>query len=116
MNGADNSGDKLRYDLIPTAPLRGAAHVLTIGHKKYGEGNEPNWIKGKSFASHYGALLRHLNAYWSGETHDDEGFHHLSAVIANAMILMDMDLRHAGTEFDDRPPPPPPRCPIPDKE
>lgn len=113
MNGKNNEGDKLRYDLIPTIALKGVAAVLTLGAKKHGdEGGEPNWIRGLSFASHYGAALRHMNAWYAGEEHDEEGFHHLAGAAANLMILHDMAVRHAGTDFDDRPPPIPPRCPI----
>ena len=115
MNGPKNDGEKLRYDLIPSAPLRGVAAALTYGAAKHkDEGGKPNWLNGLSFASHYGAMQRHANAYWSGETHDPEsGIHHLAAVAANAMVLMDLDLRFADTEFDDRHPPIPERCPIP---
>jgi hypothetical protein len=112
VNGPDNKGTKARFDLIPPVPLKGVAHVLTHGHEKYDEGDAPGWIEGKSFASYKGAIERHLNAYWSGETHDEDGFHHLAAVAADALILMDMDLRHRGTKFDDRPPSIPQSCPI----
>lgn len=106
MNGKDNSGPKLRFDLIPTIALRGMAQVFTIGAKKHGDrGGKPNWIDGLSFASHYGAALRHMNAWWSGEEFDEEGFHHLDAATANLAILRDMAARHTGTEHDDRPPP-----------
>jgi hypothetical protein len=90
------------------------ATVLTLGAKKHGDkGSRPNWVDGLSFASHYGAAQRHMNAYWQGETHDEEGFHHLAAAAANILILMDLDLRHNGTPFDDRPEPIPESCPIP---
>ena len=109
MNGPDNNGDKPRYELVPVAPLRGVASVLTLGDKKH---PDSDWSEGRSFALHYGAAQRHMNAYWSGETHDAEGFHHLAAAAANIMILMDMDLRHSGSDHDDRPDPPPLNCPV----
>lgn len=113
MNGPENEGGKLLYDRVPVVPHRAVVARLTIGEKKYpGKNGQPNWIDGLSFASHYGALQRHANAWWGGERFDEEGLHHLSGVIANGYILMDMDLRHSGTQFDDRPPPIPESCPI----
>lgn len=113
LNGPDNAGGKLRYDLIPATALRGVASVLTLGAAKHGDpGGRPNWERGLSFQSHYGAILRHLNAWQSGEDFDAEGFHHLAGAAANCMILLDMAVRHAGTEHDDRPDPIPDRCPI----
>lgn len=113
MNGPKNEGEKLRYDLVPPIALRGVAAVLTLGDAKHPSTDGlPNWIGGLSFMSHYGAMMRHAEAWRAGEECDAEGFHHLAAVAANAMILHDMAVRHMGSDFDDRPPPVPQSCPV----
>lgn len=61
--------EKLRYDLIPTILLRAVAEVLTFGAEKYGD---RNWEKGIEYNRVFGALLRHLYAWWDGEDADPE--------------------------------------------
>jgi len=108
MNGPANEGDKLRLDILPPHALASMAAALTFG------GTERGWESGRSFGTHYGAMQRHANKYWGGERFDEEmGIHHLGAVMANAAILLDLDLRYEHTEFDDRPKPIPVTCPIP---
>lgn len=110
MNGPDNSGEKLRLDILPPHALASMAAALTFG----GEGRPARgWESGRAFGTHYGAMQRHANKYWSGERFDEEmGVHHLGCVMANAAILLDLDLRYEGTEHDDRPAPIPTQCPV----
>lgn len=110
MNGPNNEGDKLRLDLLPPVALASMAAALTFGAKNR---EDRNWESGLSFGSHYGALQRHANKYWSGERYDEEmGVHHLGAMLANGAVLLDLDMRYAGSEYDDRPTPIPTSCPI----
>ena len=73
--GWKNDQDKIRMELIPPELLTAVGTVLTIGAKKYGD---RNWEKGIGNGRVYGALLRHLNAWWAGEAHDlESGYSHL---------------------------------------
>ena len=84
--------DKLRFDLIPTFPMRLIAEVFTIGAKKY---TDRNWEEGMEWGRVYGAINRHLNAWWSGEKYDpDDGQHHLASVACGAMVLMQYEETH----------------------
>jgi hypothetical protein len=104
---------KIRPDLIPPVFIRGIARALAVGGEKRGEtGTTPNWAEGESFQVHVGAIYRHMTAWQTGETHDEDGNHHLACVGARVAILMDLDMRFSGTKFDDRPPPLPQACPV----
>jgi dATP/dGTP diphosphohydrolase len=93
----DDSG-KLRYDLIPTGPLEKLAEVYTIGAKKY---SDRNWERGLSWGRLYGALQRHANAFWRGESRDPvDGQHHLASVAFCAFALLEFERTHP--ELDDR--------------
>lgn len=92
-------GEKVRLDLLPVAPLLGVGRVLTFGAQKYGA---RNWEKGFDWSRCYAAALRHLFAWWSGETPDDEtGLNHLDHAICELMFLREFAETHP--ELDDRP-------------
>jgi hypothetical protein len=80
--------NKVPLDLVPLGTLAGAARVLAHGAIKYGR---RNWRIDKIRATTYqGAILRHLTAYYDGETYDpDSGENHLSHIMANCMVLLD---------------------------
>lgn len=80
--------DKLRMDLIPVSAFTGLAEVLTMGAKKYGANS---WQNLPDFNNrYYGALLRHLIAWRSGELIDQEsGLSHLKHALANIAFLID---------------------------
>lgn len=81
-----NDEGKLRYDLIPPEPLRELARVYTIGAKKYADNN---WKNGLARHRVEAALMRHFEAFRSGETHDPEdGQMHLASVAWCAFTLM----------------------------
>jgi hypothetical protein len=68
-------GDKARVDLVDPLFIESTANGMTYGAKKYGENN---WRKGIKQSRIYGALLRHVFAYWLGTEIDEEsGNHHL---------------------------------------
>jgi hypothetical protein len=66
----------------------------TLGAKKYGDNN---WRKGQPVSRCAGSLLRHLTKYFMGQTDED----HLSAVVFNALSIMNIDQYFNGTELDD---------------
>ena len=61
--------DKIRMELLPPEALFGTASVLTFGANKY---DDNNWRKGIKYSRVYGALMRHMNAWWAGEELDPE--------------------------------------------
>lgn len=91
--------EKVRLDLLPVIPLIGVGKVLTFGAHKYGA---RNWEKGLDWSRCYGAALRHLFAWWSGETNDPEtGYNHLDHALCELMFLREFAETHP--ELDDRP-------------
>lgn len=90
--------DKPRMELLEPEYLRGTADVLTYGAQKYAA---ENWRAGIDATRLYGALQRHLNAFWSGEDVDPEsGLPHLYHASCELMFL-DWTVRHL-PERDDR--------------
>jgi len=80
---------KLRYDLLPPAPLMETVKTLTSGAQKY----EPNnWQQVTDPIGRYtSALMRHVEAMRMGQVFDPEmppNHYHLSAVICNAIFLL----------------------------
>lgn len=91
-------GDKLRLDLLSIQAMQGTAKILTIGAKKYGD---RNWEKGLSFSRVFGAILRHLFAWWIGQDNDDEtNLNHLDHAACELMFLQHFVKTKTGT--DDR--------------
>lgn len=92
---------KTRLDLLDPLFLSATAAVLTAGAEKYGP---YNWAHGTfSWSRLYGALLRHLNAFWEGEANDSEwGLPHLSHAACCLMFLMRYEKDGLGS--DDRHP------------
>ena len=77
--------DKLKYDLIPTEAIKALAEVLTYGAKKY---KPDNWKNCEDVSRYIAALMRHLEAYRSGKTVDDEsGLPHIYHLLTNAAFL-----------------------------
>lgn len=78
---------KDRWDLLPYVEVEEIVKVLTFGAQKYAAWNfskVDDW-KNRYFA----ALMRHLTAYWAGETIDPEsGLSHLSHAGCCLLFLM----------------------------
>lgn len=105
VNPKDLIGDtKAALHLVPPALLISAAEAIATGAVKYGPYNWRDYpIQAHAY---YGAILRHLTAWWDGEdAASDSGVSHLSHVAAGLAILLDA----IGTEtlVDDRPKPGP---------
>lgn len=98
--GKKHDKSKESFDLVPMMPLLELAKLFTIGKEKYGS---RNWEKGMKFGRLFAAMMRHSIKWWAGEKYDPEnGQHHLTAVMWNAMILMELENTHP--EMDDREP------------
>jgi hypothetical protein len=67
--GKKDDQGKLRYDLIPPVALEELVKIYTHGAAKYGD---HNWEKGLSWSRVFGAIMRHLWAFWKGEDYDPE--------------------------------------------
>ena len=90
MNGVKYDADKPRYELLPVGPIEETVKVLTAGAKKY---DDHNWRKvDRQRPRYYAAALRHIFAWWRGETHDPEtGLHHLAHAMCCLIFLMEGD-------------------------
>lgn len=89
---------KPRYDLLPPEFLEGTAHVLTYGAAKY---RDRNWEAGMRWGRPFGAMMRHLWAWWRGEARDPEtGFSHLWHAACCLAFLIAYEERNIGE--DDR--------------
>lgn len=90
-----------RYDLLPKAALDMAAEVYAFGATKYAD---HNWRKRYEWSKSYAAAMRHLTAFWDGETFDEEsGLPHLGHAMFHLFALATW-LHEDGedSEFDDR--------------
>ena len=82
---------KNRLDLLNVLALTELGRVLTYGAKKY---SPENWkLVDGLYRRYYGALLRHLFAWWSGEKLDQETkISHLAHAAACIMFLLGAEL------------------------
>ncbi len=98
--GKKFDSDKEKFDLLPMMPLLELVKLFTLGAAKYGI---RNWEKGMKFGRLFAAMMRHAIKWWAGEKYDPvDGQHHLTAVMWNAMVLMELENTHP--EMDDREP------------
>lgn len=94
----DNGKPPLFYN--PPEFQYGAARAFAYGARKY---NDWNWLGGLRASRLFGALLRHLNAWFWGEDIDPEsGLGHLDHAAASLAMLMETVKRRP--DLDDRPP------------
>lgn len=98
MSGLKNDGEKVRWELVPPDAVNEVAKVLTFGAHKYAD---RNWEKGMEWSRVYGALQRHMAAWWGGEDTDSEtGLSHLAHAGCCIMFLLSYEKRNVG--LDDR--------------
>ena len=64
MEGRKDDGGKARMELIPPELLFAVADILTFGAAKY---EDRNWERGMSWGRVFGALMRHMWAWWGGK-------------------------------------------------
>lgn len=100
--GTKADAGKLGTHLLPTRPLEAVARVLDFGARKYAPNN---WRAGIAYSRVYGAVLRHLWAWWRGERIDpDSGQHHLACACCELLFLLEYEIHDEKrrTTIDDR--------------
>lgn len=96
--GVKYDDGKLRYDLISSIGLERLASVYTMGAKKYGD---HNYRSGLKWSRVFGAVMRHLWAFWRNEDLDKEsGLPHLAHAAWGCFALLEYAQTHK--ELDDR--------------
>lgn len=99
IKGHKKDSGKNRMELMPPFALEAIAEVFTFGAQKY---SGWNWANGIEFSRVYGALQRHMNAWYRGEDADPEtGKSHLHH--AGCCIMMLIELERFHKQCDDRP-------------
>ena len=98
--GIKHDENKPRWELIPYDAIRGVAEVLTSGAQKY---SARNWELGIAYGRVFGAVQRHLTAWWQGEDNDPEsGRSHLDHALCELIFLSAYEKRGM-KQLDDRP-------------
>lgn len=102
--GRKDDQGKSRFDLLPPAPLFAAADVFAFGANKY---DARNWEEGIDYGRLFGALNRHLWAWWNGQDADPESeMSHLGHAMCCLMMLTEEHLNpNFSDALDDRPAP-----------
>ncbi len=99
-----DAGKESRPELLDVSWLLGTGEVLKFGADKYADNL---WRKGMAWSRVYGALLRHLCAFWGGEMLDKEtGKPHLYHASCCLMFLAVYAHGPAADDYevhDDRP-------------
>jgi hypothetical protein len=106
--GVKYDAGKARMELIAPEFMFGTAIILTFGAAKYAD---RNWEKGMGWGRVFGALMRHLWAWWGsktptktnflfGDLDAETGFSHLWHAACCLMFLIAYEARGSGT--DDR--------------
>ena len=91
-----NDQEKPRLELIPPEFIFAVGEIFSFGAKKYGDNN---WALGMKWSRVFGALMRHLWAWWRGDLHDAEtGKSHLWHAAANLAFLIVYESRHIGID------------------
>lgn len=94
--GVKFDADKVRLELIPPELLFAVGTVLTFGAKKYAD---RNWELGMQWGRVYGALMRHMWAWWRGEMTDPEtGYSHLWHAATCLAFLLTYEERKIGED------------------
>ena len=96
--GGQKGVKEARFDLIPPGPMWELARVYGRGAAKY---EDRNWERGYNWGLSYGAMQRHLVAFWGGEYNDEEtGLPHLAHAMWHCCTLM--QFQENFPEMDDR--------------
>lgn len=100
VQGTKNDLGKDRWDLAPWDAIRLVIKVLNFGALKY---QDRNWEKGINYSRIFGAVQRHLTAWWGGEDRDPEsGILHLAHAACGILFLIAFKVRGMDA-YDDRP-------------
>ena len=97
--GRKDDQGKTRIELFPGDVLLAISEILTSGAIKY---EDRNWERGMKWSRPFGALMRHMWAWWQGEQLDAEtGKSHLWHAGCCIVFLTAYEMRSIGE--DDRP-------------
>lgn len=97
--GVKHDQGKVRLELLPPELLFGIGEILTFGAKKYAD---RNWELGMNWSRPFGAMMRHMWAWWRGDPCDPEtGKSHLWHAGCCLAFLIAYEERKVGK--DDRP-------------
>lgn len=98
LDGKKFDDGKPQLGLVPKSLIWAVGIILTFGANKYGE---HNWRKGLKWSRAYNALLRHLTAWWDGESLDlESGKSHLWHAATELAFLVEYEETKTGE--DDR--------------
>jgi hypothetical protein len=92
MRGDDKKKDhgKPMWDLLPYKQVSDIVDILTFGASKYGP-NQWQEVDNARYR-YFAAMMRHLTAWWEGESVDDEsGKSHLAHAGCCLLFLMWFD-------------------------
>jgi nucleoside 2-deoxyribosyltransferase len=96
--GGEKGRKPQRYELVPWEAVGDIAEVYAFGASKYAD---HNWRRGYDWSLSFGALMRHLAAFWSGEDLDPEsGLPHVAHAGFHVFALLVFMREHR--ELDDR--------------
>ena len=104
--GYKSDEGKVRWDLVDMDTIQDMAEILTFGADKY---TDRNWEKGMNYGRLFGALLRHLTAWWMAKvrgkdgTDPETGKSHLAHAASCLHFLSSFERRGGYEQFDDRP-------------
>jgi len=88
--------DKPRFSLLPWKALTLVADLLT---KQAEAKDDFGWrTRENGEARHLESMQRHCAAVFRGEDHDKEHFMHLTAIVANALIALELKVTNDQTE------------------
>ena len=105
LNGTKKDEGKPRWELLPFDAVEEAVYILTSGAKKYAA---RNWELGIQYGRVFGAIMRHLSAWWMAKlfgqdgTDSESGRSHLSHALCELLFLVAYEKRGM-TALDDRP-------------
>lgn len=90
-----------RFSLLPKLALDAIARVYAFGEQKYAA---HNWRRRYEWSKSYDSIIRHVTAFWEGETYDPEsGLPHLAHAAFHIFALLTWcEEQGEGGEFDDR--------------
>jgi len=99
--GLHRDEGKLPWHLLPHDAVAEVVGVLQYGSQKY----EPNnWRRGMQWSRLFSSCMRHLLAWFRGETIDPEsGRPHLAHLACNALFLIWYEQQGLAGKLDDRP-------------
>ena len=99
--GGEKGQKTERHDLVVAPFIAELATVCGVGAEKY---SDDNWRRGYSWRLSYGAMQRHLRAFWTGEDNDPEtGLSHLAHAAWHCMVLWKYSNAPQYGQYDDRP-------------